>query len=28
MKLLQTTCAKIGPLDATAQAAAKSRLDH
>jgi nicotinate-nucleotide--dimethylbenzimidazole phosphoribosyltransferase len=28
MKLLETTCAKIAPLDAAAQAAAKTRLDQ
>jgi nicotinate-nucleotide--dimethylbenzimidazole phosphoribosyltransferase len=28
MKLLEATCAKIAPLDATAQAAAKTRLDQ
>jgi len=28
MKLLETTCAKIAPLDTTAQAAAKTRLDQ
>ena len=28
MKLLETTCAKIAPLDAAAQAAAKARLDQ
>ena len=28
MKLLEATCAKIAPLDSTAQAAAKARLDQ